>query len=343
MRKARGRACALLILMAALCLGAPPAHAEGLTTSPEQRAAFENGLAQYRMANYAGAIATWEGLLTTMGEETGYKVLYNLGLAYEAIDDITKAIEDYRAFEVHIAGLPDPAKDALARAEEARSRRHQLEEANGAVEVRASRRGGLVLTRVGSSAPRAAGYVAWLAPGWHTVELSVGTEQARMVTVEVERGKTVVVDATPPEVAHAASPADEGEPVPLAVPRRIDLAGNGALPEREPPPPPSSPQKWLLLGAAVEPVALALPVSLYFVARDKRIDATALGTGNPAYADARSTYNGWRTATYASYALPMAIAAVTLGLAFWPRPRAPLTGRTVLPSLLQSGSLAVDF
>ena len=70
--------------------------------------------------------------------------------------------------------------------------------------------------------------------------------------------------------------------------------------------------------------------------------AAALGTGNPAYADALSAYNGWRTAYYASYALPIALAAVTLGLAFWPRPRAQLAGSAVLSSL-QSGSLTVDF
>src|SRR5262245_24806229 len=73
------------------CLAAEP-------TSPEHDAIFRNGLDQYARGNTVAAIATWENLLSTLGEERAYKVLYNLGLAYQATGDVTRAIERYRAF-----------------------------------------------------------------------------------------------------------------------------------------------------------------------------------------------------------------------------------------------------
>jgi tetratricopeptide (TPR) repeat protein len=326
-------------LVAATCLSlwASTALADR-QTPPEQKAAFEAGLAQFRQANYPGAIATWESLLTTMGEETGYKVLYNLALAYEAIDDITKAIESYRAFEARVALLGDAGPDVLAHAEDARARRYRLEESNGAIEVRAPRRGGLVLTRVGSSAPRAAGYVLWVAPGRHTVDLYVGTENAQTIVVEVERGKTSVVDATPPESDARLQTANRAEPAPPEPLQRL------AVPQRpaEKQPAPWSPQKWLVVGAALEPVAMALPISLYFVARGKRSDAAALGTSNPSYPGARATYNAWYTAYEVSYALPIAIAAVATALGLWPRPSAQAAGGVLVPSL-STGSFVMSF
>src|SRR5579864_5604970 len=75
--------------------------------SPEHDAAFKSGLAHFEQADYVGAIQTWESLLATIGEERGHKVLYNLGLAYEAIGDVTHAIERFRAFERQVAARPD--------------------------------------------------------------------------------------------------------------------------------------------------------------------------------------------------------------------------------------------
>jgi hypothetical protein len=162
------------------------------------------------------------------------------------------------------------------------------------VYVDAPRRGGVVLTRVGSADPRSAGYVVWLAPGRHEIEVFVGTNRARLVPVDVEAGKAVHVDTTPPE-----------EPLPPPSPMPA------------PSEPPSTTLLWIGAGATV--ASLALPVSFFFVAKAKRDDAESLGAGATAYADARSTYVTWRTAYWVSWALPAALGIAT-GVAYLLRP-----------------------
>ncbi len=277
-------AAALLLAAQVARADAPPPPPQ---PSPEHEAAFKSGLAHFEQQDYVGAIQTWESLLATMGEERGYKVLYNLGLAYEAIGDVTHAIERFRAFDRQVGQRDDKTPDLEARAADARMRAGQLEATHGAVYVDAPRRGGVVLTRVGTADPRAAGYVVWLAPGRHEVEIFVGTNRARLVPVDVEAAKAVHVDTTPPE-----------EPAP---------------PPPPPPEPPSSTLLWIGAGATI--ASVALPVSLFFVARGKRDDAESLGAGATSYADARSTYTTWRTVYYASYALPAALGIAT-GVAY---------------------------
>jgi tetratricopeptide (TPR) repeat protein len=279
--------------------------------SPGDKAAFESGLSQYRQGNFVEAIKTWEALLATLGEERGYKVLYNLALAYHAVGDVTKAIDHYAAFESRVAARQDASEDLQARAADARSRREQLEQSYGAINVHAPRHGGLVLTRFGSSEPRPAGYVVWLSPGPHALELFVGTENARTVTVNVERGSTQDVDATPPEAAPVRPSV-----VPLSPP-----AQPSPIPAERAMPP------WLWLGVGATVLSLAAPVGLYLAAHAKRDEADSLGPGNTAYGEALGTYDQWRMAYYVSYALPATLAAATLTYALWPRvPARPSRG-----------------
>jgi hypothetical protein len=263
------------------------------------------GLSRYGHGDYAGAIEVWERLLATMGEERGYKVLYNLALAYQGAGDITKAVDAYSAFEARVAALPDPPKASLARAAEARARRQQLEKSNGLLHVQAPRRGGPVLTRLDSSEPRPAGYAAWLPPGPHQVTLSVGTEGEHTVPVTIEAGKTQEVDSTPPEPPPAT-------PQPVAV--SFVPAPAPAQPEAQ-----SGVSNWVWIGAGATLVSAALPAILFAVASTKRDDAAAFPTGSTQYPGARDTYDTWRTAYYASYALPGALAAATVAVLVWPR------------------------
>jgi tetratricopeptide (TPR) repeat protein len=287
---AASAAMAIAVLSAAPRASAAPGA--DVPASPEHEAAFRSGLDQYGQGNYIAAIATWETLLSTMGEERGYKVLYNLGLAYQAIGDVTKAIERYRAFGKQVGARPYAAADLVKRADDANKRATQLELTHGAVHVLAPKRGGLVLTRLGSSDPRAAGYVVWLSPGPHILELFVGTDHARTMTIEVEAAKSIDIDTSPPPTPGAAPPP---------------ASAQGPAPEKASPP--SNTVVWVLGGATV--VSLAAPIALYFVASGKSDDASALGAGNTGYADARATYVSWRTGYYVSYALPAALALAT--------------------------------
>lgn len=287
-RVARG-CLALTLLVAAPARAADAPTPDDTPAFAEHEAVFRAGLEQYGRGNYVAAIATWESLVTTMGEERGYKVLYNLGLAYQQVGDATRAIDRHRAFVKQVGSKPAVSPELKARAEDAAKRAAEIEATHGAVTIGAPKKGGIVLTRVGSGEPRPAGYTVWLRPGDHVVELHSGTEHAKRVKIEVVAGGTNEVDTTP----------DWEEAKPL------------------PPPPPRPEDKvptivWI--GAAATVVSFALPISLYVVANGKRDDASKLGAGHTDYPDARSSYEGWRTGYYVSYALPLGLAVTTAAL-----------------------------
>ncbi|MBX3187717.1 MAG: tetratricopeptide repeat protein [Labilithrix sp.] len=285
----RSRLAALLAL--ACALGAPAEARADPAPAPEHDSAFKSGLEQYGRGNYVAAIATWESLLATMGEDRGYKVLFNLGLAYQQIGDVTKAIERYAAFVKQVEQQPYGSTDLAARADEAKARLAQLQEAYGAVNVHAPKRGGPILTRVGMAEPRAAGYVVWLAPGPHSVDIFVGTQQQKTITFEIVRGQTVDIDTSPPEEPPPPPPPPQ-ETRPLA-------------------PAPDATKRIVILGATATAISLAVPLTLFFVAGGKRDDAEQLGRGHSGYADAQSSYDTWRTVYYVSYALPATLALAT--------------------------------
>ncbi len=261
------------------------------SASSEHETALKSGLEHYAKGNYVTAIATWESLLATIGEQRGFKVLYNLGLAYQQIGDVTHAIERYRAFIKQVSEKPYADADLTGRADDARQRVKELEATHGSVLVKPPARGGVVLTRVGTAEPRAAGYVVYLAPGTHTVEVFVGTARAKEVRIEVTRGEQVEVDTTPPE-----------EPAPPPPPAPIAPASSGWSPRTT----------WLVAGSAVTAVSFALPLGLLAVANGKKSDAEALGEGHSGYAAAKSSYDSAKTAYGVSYALPAALGVTTL-------------------------------
>ncbi len=295
------RAIAIAVALGVLA-GTQPASAEA-PSAPEHDAAFRSGLDQYAHGNNAGAIVTWERLLGTLGEERGYKVLYNLGLAHQAIGDVTRAIERYDAFISQVRKRDDVPKELANRAADAEVRLDQLQRSHGAVRVRPPTRGGLVLTRLGTSDPRAAGYVVWLAPGRHELELFVGTDHVKRVTVDVERGKTVEIDTTPPE-DRSTTPRELSRnttPTPTPAPKpapRPEGSGRSST--------------WIWVGAGATIVSFALPLATFVVASNQQDEAVALGRGNSGYDDARSRYETWKTMHHVSYALPAALALATV-------------------------------
>jgi hypothetical protein len=292
MRAERAAAlCALVVVLAARSAAAGDA-----TVSTENEAAFRSGLEQYAHGNNVGAIATWESLLATLGEERGWKVLYNLGLAYQAMGDVTHAIERYRAFVDQAAQRIDPFKAAEPvsdRVTDAQSRLDQLRHSHGAIYVRPPTRGGLVLTRIGTGEPRAAGYVVWVAPGRHDLEIFVGTDHVKKMRVEVVAGGATDVDTTPP--------------APPAVEARV------AGPQDSATPPPPASSTWIWIGVGATAVSLAAPMTFYALASGAHNRAEALGPGHSRYADERSSFDTLRTLQYVSYALPAAFALATVG------------------------------
>jgi tetratricopeptide (TPR) repeat protein len=316
MARTRERLCALIALVA-LSATTVPAYAQPSGEGSQSDAVFKRGLDQYAQGNHTAAVATWENLLATLGSERGYKIFYNLALAYEKLGDVTRAIERHSSFLRHVEQHPDVDVGPLReRIEDSRSRRGSLRATHGAVDVQVPNKGGLVMTRVGSAEPRAAGYVVWLAPGTHTVELFVGTERARTITVEVKAEQTITVDTSPP-----AESAPDRTAVPVVAPAVVPEPDRGT-------------SSWVYAGAAATVASIALPITLFLVADGKRDDADSLGTGHTGYSDAASSYEKWRTAYLVSYALPIMLASAT-GVAWW------LGGRRAKDTRVSVGAGAV--
>jgi hypothetical protein len=283
---------AIVLFLSLVSLHALAAPAEA-PPPPEHDLAFRSGLEQYAHGNFVAAITTWESLLRTMGEDRGYKVLYNLGLAYQAIGDVTRAVERYVAFTTQVEKRKPVSQELEDRASDAQKRIDQIRSTYGSVNVLAPKRGGLVLTRVGTAEPRAAGYVVYLAPGSHVIEIAIGTDRLHKKTVEVEAGKSIEVDTSPPE-----------EPAPPPMPRESAPAPAARGPRNA---------NWLWYGGFATFGALSVPLVLHFVSLRQRSDAEELGQGHPDYASAKSDYETLRTLTFVAYALPAVVATVSIG------------------------------
>lgn len=262
------------------------------TGAPE--AVFAEGLASFEAGRYAEAVATWEGLLRAVGEERGFKVLYNLGLAYEARGDATRAIERFEAFLARLSAQPSElTRDLEERRQDAAERARALKAARGAVEVPAPP-GRACAVRIDGAEPRPAGFTAYLSPGEHAIEVFAGSKEARTVRIQAEAGKAQSVDTSPP----AAPPPP---------PRVVVVQAGEAKPQL--------PSVWVLGGGTLAVASLALPLGLGLHAADLRSEAEALGRGHTQYAERVRQFEGARTAYLASYAAPAVLGAATLAVA----------------------------
>jgi tetratricopeptide (TPR) repeat protein len=296
--------CAAILLGCATALAPEPVRAQEkpppaapAAAASDAEAAFRLGLERYSANDFTGAIGVWERLLGTIGEQRGWRVLYNLGLAYQQVGDVTRAIERYDAFLREAEARPGLPADALdERKRDAEERLRTLKAAYGAVHVRAPDTGEVVMVRVGTSDARPAGFTVYLAPGPRDVEIGTGSSRARRVQVSVVAGGSVDVDAS------LASPA----------PAAVQTLGEPTVEASQPPEAAHRfPTAWLLVGAGATAASFALPIALALRAQSKRDEAASLGIGNTGYAAALRDYEGARTDYYVSYALPGAIALAT--------------------------------
>jgi hypothetical protein len=265
---------------------APTPSADGI----DYARAFQQGLDEFESGSLVTATQIWERLLSALGEERGYKVCYNLGLAYQKLGDATHAIERLESFAVR-AGK-DPARDTALeeRRQDALERVSAIKASHGALQVAASPEQQLVLVRIGASDPRTAGFVVYLAPGEHEVELYSGTARARRVKVVLVAGSTkqLALEAAalaprPPPAAALASPAH-------------------------------FPTGWLIAGLAVTAASCALPLGFALDVKAKRNDAEALGSGHTGYVDAVSRFGDARTRYEISWLVPGALALATAAI-----------------------------
>lgn len=249
--------------------------------------------------DYSGAIVTWQGIYAELGKERGYRLAFNLGRAFDAFGDASRAAEHYAAYLDEVAvrrargeTLPDLVEKQAVDAE---GRLAELVRTRGRLRVSPGRTP--VAVRIDGGAPRLAGFVSLLAPGKHVVIFGEGgREERREVVIGAGEEKTL----EPPQPS--ATPA----------PPRTDarLVRSPLYEERSVRP--FSPV-WLYVGAGASALSLVLPIVQY-------ANAVSIANRHDSSGDAiereqlAAEYTGAKTGAYASLAVPITLGAVTAGL-----------------------------
>ncbi len=283
----------LVLASVALTVGAPSARAQAPADDPDRRA-FERGLQCFDGEQYFCAVESWEALIERVGAPRAWKVLYNLGVAHDALGDATRALDRWESF-LEVA----PAGEAEGQRADAARRIAGLRARFGEIDVR-SADGVAALARVGAGKERPAGFRVLVAPGRHEVVITAPGRPIQRVTVDIAAGVRREV-----QVASELPAAPQPRPSP---PREQQIPASDAgvdLPT------------GLAIGfGAATVVSFALPLGLGLRAGSLRDDAIAAPT-RASYDAATSDYEGARTAYSVSYVLPAALGAATVGFLLW--------------------------
>ena len=87
-----------LALCASLLLVAGTARAQPGDPMAEYRERFRHGMDRYNARDFAYAIADWEPIYAKLGPEKGYRLAYDLGVAYQESGDPVRAVDRLQAF-----------------------------------------------------------------------------------------------------------------------------------------------------------------------------------------------------------------------------------------------------
>jgi hypothetical protein len=261
------------------------------------RARFRKGMESYAAGDYSGAIVTWQGIYAELGRERGYRLAFNLGRAFDAFGDASRAAEHYAAYldEVGVRRARGEALPELVekQAVDAEARLAELVRTRGRLRVSEGKTP--VAVRIDGGAPRLAGFVSLLTPGKHVVVFGEGVrEERREIVIGAGEEKTL----EPPPPAAVAPRADERRVAkPLYEERTVR---------------PFSPV-WIYVGAGASALSVILPVVQY-------ANAVSLANRHDSSGDAiereqlAAEYTGAKTGAYASLAVPIALGAATAGL-----------------------------
>jgi tetratricopeptide (TPR) repeat protein len=302
-----------LPLCAALLLAVAPALAEPDPLEP-YRERFQLGLERFRAGDVHAAIQYWEAIRRQLGDEKAYRLMFNLGKAYEQLGDATLAAERYEVFlrEADVAaqqGALDPAvQENVATA---RARMEALAASHARIRVLASARPGLV--QVDQGEPRLGAFCAYVAPGKHTVTVDRDTPKQRSIAFALEAGQVVDVDPTRPADA-PASPPPRVTPAPPAQPPAVAVV-------HEPP----FPAYVIAVAGGVTVASLAVPWVARRHALGIRNDYEDPATSVDRRHELASDYDDAKTLYGLSWLVPVAFAGATGGLTVWYLDGAPVT------------------
>jgi hypothetical protein len=303
-----------LALVAVLMLATAEARAAPPTPAPFEpdedalavyRGQFKRGIERYKAGALTEAIGYWDPIYRELGEQQGYRLAYDLGIAYQESGDPTHAAERLQSFltEVDARRARGDSLAAIVEKEEADARQRiaGLTASTGRIHVGAV--SAPRTARVDAREPRIAGFVAWVAPGDHTVTFAAGTPDAETKRVHVGAGEIVEVTPTPP-------PPPPPPPEPIIV--RMPAPAPPVVTRQQT----RHPFPWPLIavsgGAALATAIVAVPLYNNTGALYDRLSAEAAIPQSD-----RDNYSRARTTAYSVAGGAIGLAALTAGLAAW--------------------------
>lgn len=279
------------------------AHADTSDSPPKaddpeleaSRVRFRKGMDAYAAGDFAGAIVTWQAIYSELGKERGYRLAFNLGRAYDAYGDASRAAELYGAYLDEVAtrrGRGESLPPIVERqATDANERLVELVRTRGRLRVPQGKTP--VEVRIDGGAPRLAGFSVLLTPGKHVLVFGTGDSELRREVVLAEGQEQTVEPPAKPE-ARAPEPR---APAPLVETRTTR---------------PFSPV-WIFVGAGATALSVLIPALQYS-------RAVSIASEHDASADAlererlAAEYSGAKTGAYATLSIPFVLGAATIGL-----------------------------
>lgn len=323
-----------LALSAAVTFAAPVALAAdaeprtaGVPADPlaAYRERFQQGMQRYRAGAMGDAIGYWEPVYRELGAQKGYRLAYDLGVAYAETGDVTRAAERLQAFleEADAKASRGETVDAIVAKEQADARARIAGFLATRGRIRIDGTGVPVVVQVDSGEPRLAGFLAWVAPGAHAVTFAPGTKGGETRNIDVGAGELISLTPSPSSPPPAAEQGASAEPLPASSP-----ALPTASPERpathttrtrldSPRTRPFSPaviyaSSGLTVVASVAAIALEART---FALRDRFLsERQAIGSISQADRDTFGTTRSW---AYGSVGGSIGLGALTAGLIAW--------------------------
>ena len=272
-----------------------PAAPPGSGTLDGLRERFRAGMERYNAGAFAEAVVIWEAIYRELGTDKGYRLAFDLALAYDELGDLIKAADHYESYLERVSqrrAASETLEPNVERQEEvARQRLEKIAALKARIHVKAGRRPGIV--QIDNAPARVAGFTVYVEPGAHLVTLGTGKEaEVRRVTVAL--GAIALVE-----------PREDAPPTPPPETRFETHT------ER-----PFSPAV-LWVGGGVAALSLLLPALTYANALSIKSDYDDPATTRPQKERIASDYDSARTNAYASVAVPAVFTAATFGLALW--------------------------
>lgn len=288
----------------------PPSVADDPLSDYRER--FKQGMDRYKAGAFTEAIGYWEPIYRELGEQKGYRLAFNIGVAYQELGDATHAAEHLQSFLAQVdarRGRGETIPPIVQKEEQdARDRVAALTASKGRIRVDPGSPPRPM--QVDAMEPHVSTFVAWVNPGQHTVTFAPGTPDAQEKTIEVHAGDLVDVAAPPPPAPTAPSPAT---PAP------------GVATTPAPAPPPSPPVTRVETEHPFSPVLVYVAGGLTVAAGIASIplDGHAWSlhdqytAENPIPAGDRSSFDSARTLAYAAIGTTIGLGVVTAALATW--------------------------